>query len=142
MAPGLHLEAQVPLPQHDEPPEVLRDARRFIRAREEMKNLLILHSGISRDLHRVIKTRLIDSGWIDDGDELYFLIRTDLEGIVSGRIDKESIREIVKRRRQEFEWSTKLKLPKVIHGLAKPVDDAPAKDTADQFFGIGVCPGV
>lgn len=122
---------------------LLAAARRYIAARERMKNLIILQTDLDRQLIAVIRDRLVGSGLLGCGDDIYFLQYPELREVVDGTLDRAAICDVVARRRRDFAWSEAVQVPKlqqeVPRILAMP-EPLPGRER-DELAGIGVSPG-
>ena len=119
---------------------VLKAARRNIEFREGLKDLIVLRSDRFRRIYAEIRTRLLDRGWLDDPDDLFFLMWKEVKDLLNGKLSPEVAKEIISRRRQDFEWCQMVHVPKIINGKAivvKP-DEFPSEQ---QLQGMGVSPG-
>ncbi len=115
-------------------------ARRNIEFRERLKDLIVLRSDRFRRIYAEVRTRLLDRGWLCDPDDLFFLIWKEVRDLLAGELSPEVAKEIITRRRQDFEWCQMVHVPKIINGkaiLVKP-DEFPSEQ---QLKGMGVSPG-
>ncbi len=120
---------------------VLRAARHNIELREKLKDLIVLRSDRARRVYSEIRSRLVTRGLIENPDDIYFLIGSEVRELIEGKISPDAALKIVERRGREFSWSQSLSLPKIIEGEAKPLtDDDFSADS--QLQGMGVSPGL
>jgi pyruvate,water dikinase len=119
---------------------VLKAARRYIGLRERLKDFIVLRSDWARQVYAEICQRLLTRGLLSDRDDLYFLQSKEVGDLLRGQLEPDTAREIISRRRRDFEWSQMVHLPKILHGEARPL--APDDLTAgEQLRGMGVSPG-
>ncbi|NOQ42900.1 MAG: hypothetical protein GQ560_00395 [Dehalococcoidia bacterium] len=115
-------------------------ARRNIELRERLKDLIVLRSDRFRRIYAEIRARLMARGLLYDPDDLFFLMWKEVRDLLTGKLSTEVAKEIISRRRQDFEWCQMLHVPKIINGKAivvKP-DEFPSEQ---QLQGMGVSPG-
>jgi len=115
-------------------------ARRNIEFRERLKDLIVLRSDRFRRIYAEVRNRLLTRGWLCDPDDLFFLICKEVRDLLAGELSPEVAKEIISRRRQDFEWCQMVHVPKIINGkaiLVKP-DEFPSEQ---QLKGMGVSPG-
>jgi pyruvate,water dikinase len=115
-------------------------ARRNIELRERLKDLIVLRSDRFRRIYAEIRARLMARGLLYDPDDLFFLMWKEVRDLLTGKLSTEVAKEIISRRRQDFEWCQMLHVPKIINGKAivvKP-DEFPPEQ---QLQGMGVSPG-
>jgi len=127
---------------------VLNESRRHIAQREQMKDLLILNADRGRQLFRRVETLLVEAGLLGNGDDLYFLLVDEVLALGRGELSSAEAVVIVARRRQDYEWSLRVKVPHLQEGEARilPADGAgpgtaESANTDDVITGIGVSPG-
>jgi pyruvate,water dikinase len=131
---------RLPQPKRFIMKRVLKAARRNIEFREGLKDLIVLRSDRFRRIYAEIRTRLLDRGWLYDPDDLFFLMWKEVRDLLNGKLSPEVAKEIISRRRQDFEWCQMVHVPKIINGKAivvKP-DEFPSEQ---QLQGMGVSPG-
>jgi len=131
---------RLPLPKRLIVRRTLKAARRNIEFRERLKDLIVLRSDRFRRIYAEVRNRLLDRGWLYDPDDLFFLMWKEVRDLLAGELSPEAAKEIISRRRQDFEWCQVVHLPKIINGKAivvKP-DELP---TEQQLKGMGVSPG-
>ena len=115
-------------------------ARRNIEFRERLKDLIVLRSDRFRRIYAEVRNRLLARGCLCDPDDLFFLISKEVRDLLAGELSPEEAKEIISRRRQDFEWCQMVHVPKIINGKAivvKP-DEFPSDQ---QLKGMGVSPG-
>ena len=115
-------------------------ARRNIELRERLKDLIVLRSDRFRRIYVEVCTRLLDRGCLHNPDDLFFLVQKEVRDLLAGELSPEAAKEIISRRRQDFEWCQMVHVPKIINGTAiivKP-DEFPSEK---QLQGMGVSPG-
>ena len=131
---------RLPQPKRFIMKRVLKAARRNIEFREGLKDLIVLRSDRFRRIYAEIRTRLMDRGALCDPDDLFFLMWKEVRDLLTGKLSPEVTKEIISRRRQDFEWCQTIHVPKIINGKAivvKP-DEFPPEQ---QLQGMGVSPG-
>jgi pyruvate,water dikinase len=131
---------RLPQPKRFIMKRVLKAARRNIEFREGLKDLIVLRSDRFRRIYAEIRTRLLDRGWLYNPDDLFFLMWKEVRDLLTGNLSPEVAKEIISRRRQDFEWCQTVHVPKIINGKAivvKP-DKFPSEQ---QLQGMGVSPG-
>ena len=99
----------------------LAGARKHIAAREEMKDLLLQFLDLSRRVIAAVKVRLADL--LDQPDDVYFLLDGEVAAALRGALPRDRVAAIVRKRRQEFAWSSRLEVPKVQDGVARVVTE-------------------
>ncbi len=123
---------------------ILDAARKHIAAREEMKDWLLKFLDLRRRVLVVAKARLADV--LDDPDDMYFLLDGEVASALRGELARGVVTDIVRRRRQDFEWCTRIDVPKVQDGVARWCARSPAAAGADvgpgDLRGLPVSPGV
>jgi pyruvate,water dikinase len=75
-------------------------------------------------------------------DDIYFLVDREVASALRGQLARQEISEIVERRRREYEWSSRLQVPKVQEGVARVIDAPAVAATGGEHTGIPVSPGV
>lgn len=123
---------------------VLRESRRRIAEREQMKDLLILYADGGRRLYRRAERLLVERKLLARGDDMYFLVVDEVLALGRGQLAVDEAAQITARRRRDFEWSLAVQVPHLQDGEARLLDpdgqDA-APETGDRLMGIGVSPG-
>lgn len=118
---------------------VLEFARKNIAAREEMKDVLLLFMYLVRKVIVLAQKRL--QNVFESPDDIYFLVCDEVASALRGQLDAGEIRRIVERRRRDFEWSSRIYVPKLQDGVAKRFDRPDTDSTGSVLTGIPVSPG-
>ncbi len=118
----------------------LNTAKRYLGMREMLKNLIELRADRARRIYNELKGRLVDKGTLANPDDIYFLIYQEVRDLVHGHMTVSEAKKIISRRRQDFQWSKQIHLPKIIEGQIKPID---AREVSQdrRLSGTGVYPG-
>ncbi|MGY5859221.1 MAG: PEP/pyruvate-binding domain-containing protein [Candidatus Thorarchaeota archaeon] len=123
---------------------ILGMARTYIGFRENQRFNLDRWITRNRRVFLEIGRRLKEAGFIEDEIDVFFLRRRELRKIIRNGIedypDHESIRELVKERKDEFLKNENILPPKFMVG-SREFDD-PLPESADGFVGIPASQGI
>lgn len=118
---------------------VLEAARKHIAAREEMKDLLLQLLYLTRCVIGMSQQRLRD---VLEPDDIYFLLAGEIALALKGELAASEIGAIIQRRRRDFEWSSRVEVPKIQDGVARRLDRPEAAASPKrELTGIPVSPG-
>jgi len=120
---------------------IIAASRKHIAAREEMKDLLLRFIDLTRRVIAESQARL--SGMLRAPDDIHFLVPSEVAAALRGELDASSIADVVRRRRREFDWSSRIDVPRVQEGVARFV--AAGQETVPagaELRGVPVSPGV
>ena len=120
--------------------QLLRVTRHFIQRREELKDLITLREDRARRVFQCVAGRLQETEHLERADDIYFLTWREVCSLQDGTLTVAEASDLVARRRREFRWCQQLVMPKVVDGVAAPIE----LDTADahrRLDGVGVYPG-
>ncbi len=122
----------------------LRECRKRIAQREEMKNLLILFADRGRRLFRRLETLLVETRKLDQGDDLYFLTLDEALRLGRSALESDAARALIRRRRRDFAWAERVNVPRLQQGRPRflAVSEAEDASRATVLTGLGVSPGV
>lgn len=132
--------SRLPLLQRKLFSQCLRFTKHFIHQREALKNMITLREDRARMVFRELARRLVRDGKLQNAEQIYFLTSDNVRDLLRGRLSAPAAQALLNERQQDFEWSRKIHLAKIIRGQARPVS-AQDIDASRQFTGIGVYPG-
>ena len=118
---------------------VLESARKHIAAREEMKDLLLLFLSFTRRVITIAQKRLKDA--LETPDDIYFLLDKEVAMTLLGTLPATEIKQIVQRRRRDFEWSSTVFVSKLQDGVVKRYERREVDVVRGELTGIPVSPG-
>jgi pyruvate,water dikinase len=120
---------------------VLDSVRANIAAREEMKDSIIRLSYVARRRLGAARERLVADGILARRDDLYFLLREELERIARGELGAPEVPAIVARRRRDFAWAESVAVPRLQEETPRFLRQAPPAPASGAITGMGVSPG-
>jgi pyruvate,water dikinase len=122
---------------------VLARARKYTAAREEVKSYLVRLNYHKRKYYREIGNRLVAQGRLEQMEDIYFLLASELKAAIQGREPDEPLRARVRRRRAGFARCKNYDAPHVF--LRRDLPWPPRREAVDakaeKLLGIGVSPG-
>lgn len=121
--------------------KVLSEAQGWVALRERTKSVIVRAARIPEYLLPEVQRRLVDGGVIDQDDDLFFLTRDEIGGVLRGEI-KESLGERVVRRRREYERNRHVVLPGRFRGRPVPLSPALPEGETTILRGTPVSPGI
>ena len=123
---------------------ILGQARTYIKCREEAKALIVESAGQLRRYLETLKREMVKRGWINTGEDIYFLTCWDLKKIGEGELVPAETMEIVQRRRSDFKWCSQVRMPNIIEGKAMPMpeDKEPPLRTANSMAWVSAPDGL
>jgi rifampicin phosphotransferase len=119
---------------------MLDSTRKHIAAREQMKDLAVRFIDLTRRVIAAVTVRLANV--LDEPDDLYFLLDREVAAALDGRLSHDAVADIVRRRRQDFDWSARVEVPKVQDGEVRILARAVLDPSAEDLVGLAVSPGV
>lgn len=119
---------------------LLAFVRHFVEKREVLKNYITLREDRARRIFQELSRRLVASGDLNDSQDIYFLTWKEIQNLIYGKISATQAQTILETRRQDFEWSKQLRMPKLIKGEAKPITLSDMTGSK-CLTGMGVYPG-
>ena len=124
---------------------LLRNIQMFVTQRENMKNLWMREYALLRQVFLQIAARWQAQGWLDEPDDIFFLVPDEIAGVISGTLAGAELRALVARRRAEFARWQALELPETFVGewQPQPTPEAPSPASAAGavLHGLGCSPG-
>jgi phosphohistidine swiveling domain-containing protein len=123
---------------------VARKAQLGSRIRENVKNRFILAVAVMRRVLLELGQRLTARGILSGTDDIFFVLKQELDGVVDGTIDRQEIRRRIANRRREYDFNRSLNPPSVLAGRfdpAKHVQTRPDPST-QHLNGLAVSTGV
>jgi pyruvate,water dikinase len=128
---------------------LVRRLRQRYVSREYCRSELIKVLYYARQLHLALAGRFVERGWIEQRDDYFFLLGSEIEDVVEGRAEPGTLAAIVAGRRRQRDAEARLRMPllmrqsdvlRVLAGTFVPVDiEAPAGE--DGLTGLCVSRG-
>jgi len=120
----------------------------FVPGRERSKTNIVRVIEETRMAMRELGRRTVARAGVDRPGEICFLFQDELESLVAGRL--RGVRELVRARKEHYEWLLSLEPPFIINGPIPPnttwprrADNAPARVGAgESLAGVPGCPGL
>jgi rifampicin phosphotransferase len=120
---------------------VLEQAQEYISLREFMKSYLIKGIDHAKKVYRALGRRYCEDGTIGTPEDIYFLTRQEITRLAEG--GEVPVRELVPRRREEYERNLAVDLPVYSRGHPVPLtsEEREPREETETLTGIGVSPG-
>jgi pyruvate,water dikinase len=120
----------------------LREAQRWVIAREHTKSLFVRAVDHGRQVSRELARRLVARGALDDVFDLYYLTWSEVTALVRGELLREEAYAAIARRRAEEERNRNVVLPATFRGRPTPLRLSDlALPEGRVLRGIAVSPG-
>lgn len=119
---------------------LIRRARTGFIQRETMKDLVIRRLDRSRRIYRELNRRLVQRGLTDSPDNMFFLVWSELDALMTGAQSPEQSEAAIDLRRRDFHWSQQVEVPKIQEGIPRTVDPENLPHGL-ELGGLGVSPG-
>jgi len=120
----------------------LREAQRWVIAREHTKSLFVRAVDHGRQVSRELARRLVARGALDDAFDLYYLTWSEATALVRGELSRDEAYAAIARRRAEEERNRQVVLPETFRGRPKPLRLSDLALPEDRVLrGIAVSPG-
>ncbi|NLH18245.1 MAG: hypothetical protein GX455_16845, partial [Phycisphaerae bacterium] len=112
--------------------------------RENIKNRLVYGVAMMRQVLLELGKRFVARGLIESPDEVFFLLQSELQGVVEGGIETGEIRRRIRSRRGEYDFNCSLNPPSVVVGRFDPGEHVQFQiDPSTQHLnGLAVSAGV
>jgi rifampicin phosphotransferase len=122
---------------------VVRKAQLGSRIRENVKNCFVLAVAVVRRMLLELGQRLTARGILSETEDVFFVLRPELEEVVNGTIDRQEIRRRIAVRRREYDFNCSLNPPSVLVGRFDPAQQVHSRpDSASSFLtGFAVSTG-
>ena len=118
---------------------ILGSARRYIVFREQQRFNLDKWITMNRRLHLALGDKLVDAGTLTQPSDVFFLTKSEIRALATGKA-AESLRSIIKGRREDFIKYENATPPKFLQGSREFNDPPPAE--GGSFKGIPASQGV
>lgn len=118
----------------------LKEAQELVSLRERTKSLLVRGGRTTDHFVPELQRRFVERGLIEKPDDLFFLASREVRAILLGESDG-NYREVVRRRRREYERNRYVVLPERFRGRPTPIEPAEAGHSGDVLTGTPVSTG-
>ncbi|MFZ1862987.1 MAG: PEP/pyruvate-binding domain-containing protein [Polyangiales bacterium] len=120
---------------------LIRRARAGFVQRETMKDLVIRRLDRSRRIYQELNRRLVPRGLTASADDLFFLVWSEVNALLTGSLTPEDSAKIIERRSRDYRWSQQVEVPKIQRGAPRTLDPEELPHGL-ELRGLGVSPGM
>lgn len=136
-----HYRSLLPVRKRAEYNRLLAKAQEFVRVREYTKATCVISIRAARAAIREQGRRWAERGWLEQGDDIFYLLHKEYEQGLREKLDPAVTREAVRRRKLQFKDMESFVLPDNWTGLPE-VSRRGAAPVPDRVLkGLGVSPG-
>lgn len=121
---------------------VLQGSLRYLRLREESKDVVMRFGDLTRRVVRALSARLLEALRIQSEDDVHFLLIDELLALAQGALSAEQAADVVARRRADFAKCEEIDVPKLFEGRARWVRSAARGPTEGALHGVAASAGV
>ncbi len=136
-----HYRSLLPVRKRTEYNRLLASAQDFVRVREYTKATCVISIRAARAAIREQGRRWAERGWLEQGDDIFYLLHKEYEQGQHEKLDPALTKEAVRRRKAQFKDMESFVLPDNWTGLPE-VSRRGAAPVPDRVLkGLGVSPG-
>lgn len=126
---------------------ILKNARKTIRNRENLRFERTRVFGAVRCIFREIGMRLASFGIIDERDDIFYLECGEALAYIEGTATTTDLRGLIKVRKAEYAAHKRLEHERFttydcVHLSKRHIGEAKAQEGSAQLTGLGCCPGI
>jgi pyruvate,water dikinase len=121
---------------------IYRQVRKYLFLREKASNLYTRGKVIYRYYYLALGQQFVNSGFIDEPDDIFYLIPRQVESIVSENQCEADYKDIITQHKQEMQRLNDIQMPTVIYGeKPPPISQANTRIMAGISTSMGVYSG-
>jgi pyruvate,water dikinase len=124
--------------------DIVSLARAYLSYREQMKDLIIRHISLNRQIIERLRLRWAQRGLLDVAEQIYLLTDKELVRVASSELSGEALGSLLRSRRLDIERARAVEVPRLFDGAPRWYDptlvDA-AANAQGALRGLGVYPG-
>ncbi|MFO0558350.1 MAG: PEP/pyruvate-binding domain-containing protein [Polyangiales bacterium] len=121
---------------------VLQGSLRYLRLREESKDVVMRFGDLTRRVVRALSARLVEAQRLHTEDDVHFCTVNELLAMARGELDREQIESIVAARRADFARCEAIDVPKLIEGRARWIRAQAREAPSGALAGVAASAGV